>query len=61
MKGDSWISENTSLSENAFLMQLYFKGCSGAVILGEQLTYKSEWSHKRYWEIIQFNSNNSEK
>ena len=37
------------------------KGCSGALILSKQLTYKSEWAHKRSWEIIQHNSNNSEQ
>ena len=34
-------------------------GCCRALILGEKLTYKSEWAHKSNREIIQLNSNNS--
>ena len=43
-----------------FFCNFTSKGCSGALILGKQLTYKSAWAHHRYWEIIQHNCNNSE-
>ena len=43
-----------------FFCNFTSKGSSRALILGKQLTYKSEWAHKRYWEKIQHNSNNPE-
>ena len=44
-----------------FFCNFTSKGCSGALILGKQVTHKSEWAHKRSWEINQHNSNNSEQ
>ena len=44
-----------------FFCNFISKSCSGAMIVGKQLTYKSEWAHKRSWAIIQHNSNNSEQ
>ena len=44
-----------------FFCNFTSKGCFGALTLGEQLSCKSEWAHKRSWEITQHNSNNSEQ
>ena len=61
MKGDSWVAETQVCLKMRSFFNFASKGSSGALILGKQLTYKSEWAHKRSWEIFQHNSNNSEK
>ena len=45
----------------SFFCNFTSKLCSGALILGKQLTYKSEWAIKRPWELTEHNYSNSEQ